>query len=93
MRAAGCFQRLGLEDIQARTFSGDVQAPLSADERTALLSLFEMLWGEPQPEVAAQDWAEYRRLCVPGSPDFILDIPEYYAFFTYTVFRGTVPEK
>jgi demethylmenaquinone methyltransferase/2-methoxy-6-polyprenyl-1,4-benzoquinol methylase len=52
-----------------------------------------MLWGEPQPEVSPEDWAEYGRLCTQGSPDFILNIPQYYAFFTYTVFRGTVPEK
>ena len=25
-----------------------------------------------------------------GSPDFILNIPEYYAFFTYTMIYATV---
>jgi hypothetical protein len=24
------------------------------------------------------------------SPDFILNLPEYYAFFTYTMFAGRV---
>jgi hypothetical protein len=32
-------------------------------------------------------------LCTPGSPDFILEIPEYYAFFTYSMFRGRVPKR
>jgi demethylmenaquinone methyltransferase/2-methoxy-6-polyprenyl-1,4-benzoquinol methylase len=80
-----------LEDVKAHTFAGDVQAPLSRGERAALISLFEMLWGQPQPEVSPEDWREYQRLCLPESADFILDVPDYYAFFTYSLFRGSVP--
>jgi len=58
----------------------------------AVASLFEMLWGTRQPKVSAQDWDECQRLCRPESPDFILDRPGYYAFFTYTMFRGKVPQ-
>ncbi|HSL43469.1 MAG TPA: class I SAM-dependent methyltransferase [Anaerolineales bacterium] len=93
MRALGSFQRMDLNEIEAKTFVGNIQAPLNSGERVALMSLFKMLWGEPQPEVSAEDWAEYTRLCTPGFPDFILDIPDYYAFFTYSVFRGNVPEE
>jgi demethylmenaquinone methyltransferase/2-methoxy-6-polyprenyl-1,4-benzoquinol methylase len=91
MQSLRCFRKVGLEDVKAQTFVGDVQTPLSSGERTALISLFEMLWGEPQPEVSVEDWAEYQRLCAPRSADFILDIPDYYAFFTYSMFRGKVP--
>jgi demethylmenaquinone methyltransferase/2-methoxy-6-polyprenyl-1,4-benzoquinol methylase len=91
-RSLHTFQKVGLEQVRAETFAGDVQAPLSSGERTALMSLFEMLWGEPQPEVSPEDWAEFQRLCTPASPDFILDIPDYYAFFTYSMFQGRVPE-
>jgi demethylmenaquinone methyltransferase/2-methoxy-6-polyprenyl-1,4-benzoquinol methylase len=83
-------RKAGLEEIKAETFVGDVQAPLNIAERTALTSLFEMLWGEPQPGVPPEDWSEYQRLCRPKSADFILDIPDYYAFFTYSMFRGKV---
>lgn len=93
MRALGSFHHAGLEDARARTFVGDIQAPLNNGQRTALISLFEMLWGERQPEVSANDWAEYERLCKPGSADFILDVPDYYAFFTYTMFEGSVQAK
>lgn len=93
MRALLWFRNAGLEEVNAQTFVGDVQTPLSRVERIALLSLFEMLWGEPQTEVSAKDWSEYQRLCKPGSADFILDIPEYYAFFTYTLFRAKVPDR
>ena len=39
----------------------------------------------------ASYWAEFQRLCQPDSPDFILNLPDYYAFFTYTMFYGKVP--
>jgi demethylmenaquinone methyltransferase/2-methoxy-6-polyprenyl-1,4-benzoquinol methylase len=49
-----------------------------------------MFWGEVENEVSQQDWAEYERLCQPESPDFILDHPDYYAFLTYSMFRGKI---
>jgi demethylmenaquinone methyltransferase/2-methoxy-6-polyprenyl-1,4-benzoquinol methylase len=93
MRASSYLKNAGLEDIEGRTFVGDVRAPLSSDEQTALTSLFEMLWSMPQPEASAEDVAEYKRLCTPGSPNFILDIPDYYAFFTYSIFQGRVTKR
>lgn len=93
MRALTVFRNAGLEDVKAQTFVGDVQSPISNGLRAALISLFEMLWGMPQPETSMEDVSEYKRLCTPGSPpDFILDIPDYYAFFTYSMFRGRVPK-
>jgi demethylmenaquinone methyltransferase/2-methoxy-6-polyprenyl-1,4-benzoquinol methylase len=91
LRATRWFQQAGLEEVNAQTFVGDVRAPLSDAERSALISLFEMLW--TQPEDPSQDWKEYQRLCKPGSDDFILNQPGYYAFFTYTVFRGRTAKE
>jgi len=91
MRAGHWFRTGGLEEIKAQTFVGEVQSPLKSDTRTALISLFEMLWGNPQPETSPEDWRQYQQLCKPESPDFILDIPDYYSFFTYSMFRGKVP--
>lgn len=93
MRAPYWLQCAGLKDIQARTYVSDIQAPFDNPLRIALNSLFDMLWGTPQPDVSAEDWAEYQRLCKPESTDFILDIPDYYGFFTYTVFRGKVMKE
>jgi SAM-dependent methyltransferase len=90
-RALRGFREAGLQDCTARTFVGDVQAPLSREVRAALTSLLSQLWGERQPEVAPEDWLEAQRLCQPESPDFILDLPEYHGFFTYTLFQGRVP--
>jgi ubiquinone/menaquinone biosynthesis C-methylase UbiE len=90
LRALGWFREAGLEEPTARTFAGDVHAPLSDDVRSALMSLLEMRWGNPQSELSPEDWAEYERVCQPGSPDFLLDLPDYYAFFTYSMFHGKV---
>jgi ubiquinone/menaquinone biosynthesis C-methylase UbiE len=92
MRALRSFSEVGLVDAQAQTFIGEAQAPLSAECRIALASLIKMLW-ITSPEATEADRAEYRRLCRADSPDFILNLPEYYAFFTYTLFTGTVTKQ
>ena len=91
LRGLGGMRNAGLAEVGAETFVGDVLAPLSDEVRGALISLFEMLWGEPQPGVSREDRAAYQRLCRPGSPEFILNVSDYYAFFTYSMFRGKVP--
>jgi len=90
LRALGWFRAAGLAEPAGRTFAGDVHAPLSVDVREALASLFEMFWGEAQSEMSPEDRAEYRRLCQPGSPHFLPDLSDYYAFFTYSLFHGRV---
>ena len=93
MRAPHWFHHAGLKDIQARTVVSDIHAPFDLPLRAALTSLFGMLWGIPQAETSQDDWNEFRRLCDSASADFILDIPDYYGFFTYTIFRGRVPKE
>jgi len=96
LRALGWFHDAGLEEPTARTFAGDAHAPLSDDIRSALIALFEMRWPGAESELAQENAdtkhpaAEYRRLCLPESPDFILNHPDYYAFFTYSMFYGQV---
>ena len=90
LRALGWFRDAGLKELRAQTFVGDIKVPLSDDIRSALISLFQMRWGEPQSELSQEDWEEYQRLIQPESPDFILNLPDYYAFFTYSLFHGKV---
>ena len=92
LRALGWFQQLGLERPKAQTFAGDVHAPLSDDLRQALIALIQMRWPGAQAELTGSEWAQFQRLCQPESPDFILDCPEYYAFFTYSLFSGIAPD-
>jgi len=89
-RAPTWFREAGMENVQARTFAGGACAPLSDDIRNALVSLFSMRWDGAESELSKEDLEEYERLCRPGSPDFILDNPDYYGFFTYSMFTGIV---
>ena len=68
----------------------DVCAPLSGEVWSALTALIGMWWADVEAEVPEEDWAEFQRLCLPESPEFILDLPDYYAFYTYSMFRGRV---
>ena len=90
LRALGWLRDAGLEKPTVNTFVADVRAPLSDDIRDALTMTFEMFWGEAQSEVTQEDWAEFQRLAQPASPDFILNLPDYYAFLTYSLFHGKV---
>jgi len=89
-RALHWFPKAGIVEATCTTFIGQVQAPLEPDIRAALALLFEMLWGGASDEASQVDIEQYHRLCSQGSPDFILDIPEYCGFFTYTMFTGVV---
>lgn len=90
MRALEWFQQAGLSETRAQTFVRDINPPLSQEMRISLADLFEMRWGEDNPELLEEDQLEYQRLCRDGSPDFILNMPGYYGFFTYSLFRGKV---
>jgi len=90
MRCLRWFPEAGIANPICRTFVGEVQAPLKPEIRNALVLLFEMLWSTAEHDATEEDRLDFKRLCQPGSPDFILDIPEYYAFFTYTMFTGIV---
>jgi ubiquinone/menaquinone biosynthesis C-methylase UbiE len=90
LRALGWFHEAGLKEPRAQTFVGDFHAPLSGEIRAALISLFDMRWMGLESELTQEDWAEYQRLCLRESPDFILNRADYYTFFTETLFHGKV---
>jgi hypothetical protein len=52
------------------------------------VALFDMRWPDVASELTSDDFAEFQRLCLPDSPDFILNLPDYYALFTYSMFIG-----
>ncbi|MBL7129692.1 MAG: methyltransferase type 11, partial [Ignavibacteria bacterium] len=91
-RMLGWFRKAGLEKTYAKTFAGSVYAPLSNEIRTALISLIQMRWTSLKSELSSDDLEEFQRLVKPESPDFILNLPDYYAFFTYSLFYGKIPK-
>jgi demethylmenaquinone methyltransferase/2-methoxy-6-polyprenyl-1,4-benzoquinol methylase len=98
LRALSWFRDAGLEECRARTFAGDAHAPLSDNARSALKALFGMRWPGVESELRQLEdgkemWAKYQRVCLPESPEFVLNHPDYYAFFTYSMFQGKVSAK
>ena len=89
-RAMGWFSELGFKDIKASAFAGSVQAPLSPKMREALIALFDMRWNGAESELSEKDAQEFRRLIKSDSEDFILNLPDYYMFFNYSMFWGVV---
>ena len=41
-------------------------------------------------ELSEGGWAEYQRLYMHESLEFILDLLDYYVFYTYSMFQGRV---
>jgi len=91
LRALGWFRELGLEESRGQVFADSVHAPLSDTIYDALAALFADRWPDLAAELTPGDLEEFQRLCLPGSPDFILGLPDYYALFTYTMFWGRRP--
>ena len=89
-RALHWFAQAGITNAACRTFVGNIQGPLAPEIRTALRALLTMLWTVEPSALSPADRKEYRRLCSPASPDFILDLPDYCGFFTYTMYWGVV---
>lgn len=87
-RALNWFHKLGLKKPRAKVFSESFYSPLSVEIRNALISIFDMRWPDVEKELSSADQKEFRRLCLSDSPEFILNLPDYYAFLTYTLFWG-----
>lgn len=81
-------EQCGFKELYARTFTGDIQAPFSENDRKALAALFQMLWGKAIEEMTIGERTEYSGLCNPQSEKYIINNPFYYGFYTYTLFCG-----
>ena len=90
LRALSWFREIGLKEPDATVFADSFRAPLSRRIRNALVDLFAMRWPDAERELSSVDLSEFRRLCQPDSPDFILNLSDYYAFFTHTLFWSKI---
>jgi len=81
MRAAG----LVVESF--RTYVLERRAPLPAGSRDYLQRVvFDRNWGPRlRDRLTADDWKERSALCDAGSPDLVLDDPDYYCFYPISV--------
>lgn len=92
LNAKGWLSRANFKNITAKTFLHNIDAPLSDNSRAALSIFFRMLWGKAESEVSPEDWEAFNRICSPDSDAFILNSPDYYGFYTYTLFKGQKPD-
>ena len=90
-RSLGWLRQAGFVGLKAATFSGQAYAPLTDEMYTALAVLFKMRWEGVESELADEDREAFLRLSDPESEAFILHHPDYYAFFSYSMFHGKVP--
>jgi demethylmenaquinone methyltransferase/2-methoxy-6-polyprenyl-1,4-benzoquinol methylase len=88
LRTLDRYHELKLKNIKVKTFVNDVHAPFSNKLYNGLKALLQMRWSNVESELSDADWAEYQSISDPNSPDFILNLPDYYGFFTYSLFQG-----
>jgi demethylmenaquinone methyltransferase/2-methoxy-6-polyprenyl-1,4-benzoquinol methylase len=91
-RSIGWFSAAGLRDLKARSFVIDLHAPLDEGAKEALASIIEMRWGRPESELSAEDRCVFQRLKDRESADSVVDQEDFFGFFTYSMFSGTVPD-
>lgn len=89
-RILSWFRETGFKDASVKTLARDVLPPLSEDLREAVASLIEMRWVGANSEISSEDWDLFQRLTHPESPDYILNLQDYYAFFTLSLFQARV---
>jgi demethylmenaquinone methyltransferase/2-methoxy-6-polyprenyl-1,4-benzoquinol methylase len=80
--------KANFENIEVKTFVGDVVSPLSENDKNALSTFFKMFWGNSENEISKADWKKFNQICSPNSNEFILNSPDYYGFYTYTLFKA-----
>ncbi len=91
MRALHWFGQAGLIKLSARSFSSSLHAPMEPSIYQGIAALVDMRWEGAAAELSSTDAALFQELTHPDSPACILKIPEYYAYFVYTLFTGRVP--
>jgi demethylmenaquinone methyltransferase/2-methoxy-6-polyprenyl-1,4-benzoquinol methylase len=81
-------KKANFDCIQAKSFIYDINSPLNDDDQKALALLFQMLWGKASDHLSRKEWEIFTALTNPDSKKFLPGDPDYYAFFTYTLFHG-----
>ncbi len=89
MNATKWLTKAKFSNVGAESFIGNIASPLTENDKKALTIFFEMLWGNTASEISKNDWGKFEEICTPGSDNFILNQPDYYGYYTYTLFKGT----
>ncbi len=88
LRLPSVLRQAGLKDIKAKTFTHDFFAPLQEKIRKSIQSLIEMRWPNSQSEVTPDEWNTFTDITDPNSSAYVLNHPDYFMYYTYTLFQG-----
>jgi len=83
----------GLTDIRLRTYVVERQAPLDTiAQRYIQEVIFDRNWGwRLRGLLDARDWEQRTALCAASSPRAILQRPDYYCIYPFTMFTARRP--
>jgi ubiquinone/menaquinone biosynthesis C-methylase UbiE len=81
-------RKAGFSQVSAQTFIGDINAPLNDNDVESLVLFFDMLWSNAKEDLSIEEQETYKSITEPESKNFILNKPDYYGFYTYTLFKG-----
>lgn len=89
-RTCASMLEAGLSDVQLRTYVVERQAPLDAVSRGYIQQVvFERNWGPRiRGLVDTRDWEQRTILCEATSPHAILNRPDYYCIYPFTMFTA-----
>jgi ubiquinone/menaquinone biosynthesis C-methylase UbiE len=85
----------GLSEPHIRTYVVQRQAPLDETSHAYIQQvIFERNWGPRlRGLVDARDWEQRTALCEATSPHAILQRPDYYCIYPFTVFTARLPDE
>jgi SAM-dependent methyltransferase len=78
----------GLADIHVSSYTTTRRAPLSPDERAYLSAYFDDLGHRARPRLDAHQQQQFDALFTPGSPDHLIDQPDFYVTYIDLVAYG-----
>jgi demethylmenaquinone methyltransferase/2-methoxy-6-polyprenyl-1,4-benzoquinol methylase len=86
-RTAESLREAGFAAVAHDTRLLQRRAPLDPATREYIGTVvFGRNWGDRlQPLLSAEDWRRRTALCEPGSPEYVLDRPDYYCLYPITV--------
>lgn len=76
-RLSGMMRQAGIKNVLRKTYATDRIAPLSGHERKFLSHHLEKLRETVWPYLSGEEQSQMQELISPGSPQFMLDQPEF----------------
>ena len=92
-RTLESMRQAGLTDVRLRTYVVERQAPLDTLAQAYIQEVvFDRNWGPRlRGLLDARDWEQRMALCDTDSPQAILQRPDYYCIYPFTVFSARRP--